>query len=192
MNFEEQQKYIEAVTAVIAKKILSMKNIDKSAINIDNIYSLSYKSAVDLLKISYNCYGENGLFDEFTAEQLNSNCRVGEFQIFFDDFLGIKIDISRYGLSDLSDLNIRATNDTGDYKIVVVESKNDKTIQIKSPSKELIFQEGALKVLDQMGMHEFIDVKDIDIDGAIKLFYTDINTLSHYKLSEGEKEAAIK
>ncbi len=64
MNLEEQQKYVEAVAEVIKNKILSMKNINKSVIDVNNINSLAYKSACDLLTINLICYEEFGLFDE--------------------------------------------------------------------------------------------------------------------------------
>lgn len=184
MSLENQQKYVETVAAVIAKKILSMNNINKTDIDVNNINLLVHKAANDLLLIGYICYGEDGLFDEFTAGQLDSNCRVGELQIYFDEYCGTKINIDRFGVDDLSDLDIKLVNKTGDFLIVVIESKLGKTIQIKSSSKELRFQEGTLRILDHNGMHEFIDVKDIKLEKAVELFKTDINSLYSNNLLE--------
>lgn len=186
MDMKNQQKYVEEVAEIITTKILSMKNINKSIIDVNKIKLLAYKAASDLLQIGFICNREYGLFDEFTGEQLSNNCKVGELQIFFDEFIGTKINITRFK-DDLSDLDIRLVNNTDDYLIVVIESNLDKVIQIKNPEKELRFQDGKLKVLDHTGMYEFIDIKDIDLEEAVKIFNYDINTHRSDNLLEDKK-----
>ena len=189
MNLENQQKYVEEVAAIIAEKILSMKNINKDVIDNDSINLLAHKAAEDLLMIGYICHGEFGLFDEFTKEQLNSNVYVGELQAIFKDYCGTQINISRMKLGlvdDLSDLQIQLVNNTGEFIIAVIESKSDKTIQIKNSSKELRFQDGRLRLLDleHNVMHEFIDVNDISLEKAMQLFNADINSFTSNSLLE--------
>ena len=188
MNLEEQKRYIKEVAIVIMKKILLMMNVNKTIVDINNVRMLAKQAAIDLLNIGIICNGEYGLFDEFTSQQLDSNCRVGELQIYFSDFAGTKINVSRFGAEDLSDLSIRLINNSNDYSIVIVVSKSDRTIQIKNSTKELRFQGGSLKISDKSGMYEFVDVRNMNLKTAINLFNTDINTLSSTNLLEGTHE----
>lgn len=81
-----------------------MININKEKIDKNIIASITLKSAIDLSKISYINWEKFGLSDEFTKEELENNCDVGELQITFSDFIGTKININRYGAEDLSDI----------------------------------------------------------------------------------------
>lgn len=176
---EEQMKYIDEISKMIVKKILSMKNINLKLVDEKLINTLALKASIDLLEIHYNNLGDFGLFDEFTIEQLDNNCQVGELQIYFDEYLNTKIDISRYGLEDLSDLSIRLVSEYEGIKVVVVESKEEKIIQIKNTlGKELRYQNGNVKIFDGKSMHEFVDIKDIEIGAAIRMFKQDINVLT--------------
>ena len=176
---EEQMKYIDEISKMIVKKILSMKNINLKLVDEKLINTLALKASIDLLEINYNNLGDFGLFDEFTIEQLDNNCQVGELQIYFDEYLNTKIDISRYGLEDLSDLSIRLVSEYEGIKVVVVESKEEKIIQIKNTlGKELRYQNGNVKIYDGKSMHEFVDIKDIAIGAAIRMFKQDINVLT--------------
>ena len=176
---EEQMKYIDEISKMIVKKILSMKNINLKLVDEKLINTLALKASIDLLEINYNNLGDFGLFDEFTIEQLDNNCQVGELQIYFDEYLNTKIDISRYGLEDLSDLSIRLVSEYEGIKVVVVESKEEKIIQIKNTlGKELRYQNGNVKIFDGKSMHEFVDIKDIAIGAAIRMFKQDINVLT--------------
>lgn len=176
---EEQMKYIDEISKMIVKKILSMKNINLKLVDEKLINTLALKASIDLLEINYNNLGDFGLFDEFTIEQLDNNCQVGELQIYFDEYLNTKIDISRYGLEDLSDLSIRLVSEYEGIKVVVVESKEEKIIQIKNTlGKELRYQNGNVKIFDGKSMHEFVDIKDIEIGAAIRMFKQDINVLT--------------
>ena len=176
MNLEEQNQYIEQVAIVIIKKILSMKNINPEKIDKNHIISVATQAAKDLLTINYENYGDIALFDEFSPIQLESNCKVGELQVFFNEYIGTKMNISRYNAEDLSDLNISLINENEGIKTVVVEEKQGKTIQIKNnQGKELRFQDGKLRILDQDGMHDFLDVHNISIEQAMNLFQGNIN-----------------
>lgn len=157
-------------------------NVNKTIVDINNVRMLAKQAAIDLLNIGIICNGEYGLFDEFTSQQLDSNCRIGELQIYFSDFAGTKINVSRFGSEDLSNLSIKLINNSGGYSFVIVISKSDRIIQIKNSTKELRFQGGSLKISDKSGMYEFVDVRNINLKTAINLFNADINTLSSTNL----------
>ena len=191
MNLEEQKVYIEQVATLIIKKILSMKNINPEKIDKEHLISVATQAAKDLLTINYKNYGEFALFDEFTAMQLENNCRVGELQAFFDEYVGTKINISRYGKEDLSDLTIKLTNEYEDITTTVIEEKDGKTIQITNgEGKELRFQDKKIRILDKDGMHEFLDTHSISLEQAMDLFQTNINhtEIERMMIEEGKED----
>jgi hypothetical protein len=171
MNNLEQEEYIKQVCNVIYNKIIKMKGIDLEKIDNKQIISLVTKVVIDLLVINYSNFKEEGLFDQFSANQLDNNCSVGELQIKFSEFIGTSINISRYGRKDLSDIEIQLINDSKD-KITVIESFNSKTIQIKNNFKELRFQDNILKFYNKTDLFEFMDINDISLKEAITLFRT--------------------
>ena len=191
MEFKNQRKYIKEVSEVFVSKILSLDNIYPDKIDKKNIVTLAIRAAKDLLDISYFYFGEDGLFDDYTASQLDINSSTGELQIFFEEYIGTKITVSRFGKEDLTDLEIKLVNDSDDYLIVLTETKKGKFIKIKDREKLLIFENNVLRIYSDNDMKEFTDIKDLDFKKATELMKTDFFTLDPSHQIEGQKTKKV-
>lgn len=169
---EINQAVFYKVVRVIFEKIMSMQNIDLNKINKEAILLLVQRAALDLLIINYSNYEDFGVFDEFTADQLGANCRVGELQVHFDEFLGTTITVSRYGDESLDDIEVQLVNRDRDV-LAVIETLHDKTYSLREGRREMRFQDGILKYQSENGdFHELIDIKDINLPSFIEAFRT--------------------
>ena len=158
------------VVRVIFEKIMSLKNVDINKVDKDAILLLAQKAAMDLLIINYTNYEDFGMFDEFTADQLGANCRVGELQAHFDEYLGTKIIVSRYGNESLNDIEIQLVNRDNDV-LAVIETLHDKTYSLREGRREMRFQDGTLKFQAENGnFYNLVDITDIDLSSFIDMF----------------------
>lgn len=161
------------VVRVIVEKILSLDGVDQNKVNKHEILELAKKVALDLQMMNYIDYKEWGLFHEFTASQLANNCRVGELQVYFDEYLGTKVIVTRYGDEELKDIQVKLINYNQDV-LAVVETLGDKTYTIRDDfGRELRFQGGTLKFqAEDKTFTEFLNVNDIDLPTFIDCFRT--------------------
>ena len=158
------------VVRVIFEKIMSLKNVDINKVDKNAILLLAQKAAMDLLIINYTNYEDFGMFDEFTADQLGANCRVGELQVHFDEYLGTKITVSRYGDESLNDIEIQLVNRDNDV-LAVIETLHDKTYSLREGRREMRFQDGTLKFqADNGNFYNLVDITDIDLSSFIDTF----------------------
>lgn len=165
---EQQEEYIKQIAIIIYNKILQIYN------NINDkekaiISKLSLQSAKDLADISLNNYGEFGLFDEFTAKQISDNCSVGIMQIYFEEYIGTKIVVTKFS-DDIEGLQIQLINRDEDT-IAIINDKDSRTICIKNDEgRELRIQTGNLHYFDGNNKHIIYNVKPLSLNEVIKMF----------------------
>ena len=170
MNLEGQKKYVLGVADFLLNHILSMKNVNRDMINIEALSKLCFDAACDMLYINYHYYGNDALFDEYSLEQIKDNSRVGEYQAYVDEFILTKISITRFGKSDLSDLQIQLIGETDDI-VVVIHKFDEKIIVVKDGyGHELRYQKGEKSFYDGEKLHTILDEKDFSLKSAFDTY----------------------
>ena len=167
-----QEEYVKQVAEVFVKKILEMKNIKKESVDIKTVARVAVKAATDLLTLNTSDYGEDGLFDDFTASQIKANFQVGEHQAKIDDFAGVDIVISRYIKEDLSDVEIQLVNDDSyGNRIGVIETADETSYTIKDfKGQVLMYSNEGLKYTDGESKSYFDEAKNISLKKGLSLF----------------------
>lgn len=172
MEKNDQEEYVKQVAEVLITKILEMKNVNKESVDMKALARVAVKAATDLLTLNTSDYGEDGLFDDSTASQINANFKVGELQARIDDYVGVDIIITRYLKEDLSDIDIQLINDDSyGNRIGVIETADETSYTIKDFKGQVLdYSNEGLKYTDGESKYYFDEAKDISLKKGISLF----------------------
>ena len=175
MDKEYVEKYVQIVSNIFRDKISKMKGIDLSKANGEALNPMIQRAALDYLAIRYHMFDidEIKTMDEFDAENLNvdGNWYIGELQSTSED-LGIKMNISRFGAEDLSDLSIQLVGETERGEVIgIVETKDGTSGRISNEKGQIVqWREGRLAYRDGSTTIGYNHMPAEDLDSIIEMY----------------------
>lgn len=168
-KINQEQNYITDVAKAIMVNVLKLYKTDMNEKDQLLFKKITANTSKNLNSICKIVFGQNGAFDEFTADNIENNWNIGVIQAKCE-YLGVNINVTKYFSEDISDLEIQLLYREDDFAISVLERANEETISIKNDNEEIRYQFGKLRYYDGKEMREFLDVKDFSLDNIYNIW----------------------